>query len=188
MLSAWPNWDLVFDFLTAPLRALVAAYQRLLVSYYITHDSMWGNDSSYSSVCPLLWTAEPSWLFAELKSIQWPLNFVSTFPLISTDTVWSWPVDEFWISTLWFILHYRNVFWDMYFFSICDVWSLLLFYDLSSMCKLKRVCVRACGGFFLLFFCFLFSILDMMNQLMCFWTVWWHAKVCPLLVNMTYCD
>lgn len=44
--------------LLAPLRALVAAYQRLLVSSNITHNCV-GNDSSYSlSVLCFLWTVE----------------------------------------------------------------------------------------------------------------------------------
>lgn len=67
VLSAWPNWDLVFEFLTAPLRALFAAYQLLLV-YYITHDCV-GNDSSYSFVCPLLRTAEPAVCWIEVHIV-----------------------------------------------------------------------------------------------------------------------
>lgn len=145
----------MFDFLTAPLRALVAAYQRLLVSYYITHDSVWGNDSSYSSVCPLLWTAEPSWLFAELKSIQWPLNLFRLF--LSSAQI---PCEVDLLMSFGFPLFDLFCIIEMcsgicIFFSICNVWSLLLFYDLSSMCK-SKTSVCACVWCFFFIFIFLF--------------------------------
>lgn len=158
MLSAWPNWDLVFDFLTAPLSALVAAYQRLLVSYYITHDSVWGNDSSYSSVCPLLWTAEPSWLFAELKSIQWPLNLFRLFPSSAqipceVDLLMSFGFPLF---DLFCIIEMCS--------GICIFFPFVMFGHFYSfmtwaLCaNRKQVCVRACVWwvFFFVLFCLFF--------------------------------
>lgn len=77
-MFAWPNWDLVFDFyrLRYELSLLLTSacwYPPILL---ITVSGMTHHIARLSSA----FFGQLSWLFAELKSIWWPLKLYDFFP------------------------------------------------------------------------------------------------------------